>query len=318
MFLFNAALASHLIFLTLVLLPADSRKWTTPNDSYSIRGAMVAFNETTVIIKRDRPEKLFALEIKDLSEADQEYISAERRRRESENLNPNDGAGDWQTWTTASGWQIRGRVLAYGRKDLVIERNSRVAVVNGKSFSNLDALQQRVILATLSQLENQELKSEQDFTKFVSQLKGQPKTYTLDGVMFQLESGDKVPVPFFLFSEKDQSLLRAGWENWMAAEQDETARNREDFLVRQEALRYQAMQQREAQYQQMEILKLNLLASATGLTSIWEVALIPGRGVWGRPTTVIVSARTSQVAAQTALQSHPGYVVGPIRRVSGL
>jgi len=132
----------------------------------------------------------------------------------------------------------------------------------------------------------------------------------------QLESGDLIPVPFFLFSDDDLEILQPGWEAWLNAEEDDQARAREDLLIQNEARQYQRQQQQDTERRRIEVLKLNMLAAATGVTTIWEVGLEPGPGVYGRLTTVMVTARNSEVAARMALQQHPGYEVIGVRRAS--
>ncbi len=305
-------------FVSLLLAPtgqdAESRTWKAGSSEYSIKGALIAYNDTTVVLKRDRSEKLVAVEIAELSEPDQKFV-ADKREKDKQKA-AESPAEDWHTWTSQAGWQIRGRVLAYGRKDLVIDRKSGVVTINGKAFSSLGALQKKLVLAVLSKLEGKAIENEADVRALTGSSKGQPKQYTLDGVMLELESKDQVSVPFFMFSEKDLEHLQSGWEAWLAAERDSEAQAREDFLVRQEAVQYQLMQQRQMKHEQMEILKLNLLASAAGVTTIWEVALFPAPGTRGRPMTVVVSAQNSQAAAQFAVRQHRGYVAGPIRKIS--
>lgn len=293
---------------------AESRTWKASKGFYSIKGELFAYNDTTVVIKRDGSEKLVAMETAELSEADQKFIADKREK--DQQTSAGTSAEDWHTWTSASGWQIRGRVLAYGRKDLVVDRKLGSVTINGKNFSTLDALHQKLVLAILSKLENQTIADDSDLRTLAASFQGQPKEYTLEGVMLQLENKDEIPVPFFLFSDKDLELLRSGWEAWQAADSDSAARAREDFLVQQEAMQYQRMQRQQIQHEQMEVLKLNLLATAVGATNIWEVALFPAPGVRGRPMTVVVSAPNSQAAAQIAVQQHRGYVPGPIRRVN--
>jgi hypothetical protein len=293
---------------------AWARTWTSSKGDYTFEGDIVAINSSTVILKRARAERLVVVDIADLSAADQELLAEKQRELAATDTADTDG---WQTWTSIKGWQIRGRVQAFGRRELVIERSRGAVAVNGKAFSTLDALHQRLLLAALSQLENQTFENERDLSRWVMTLGGVPKSYQLEGVLMQLEGGETLPVPFFLFSKDDLQILQPGWESWQAAEDDKTLREREDLLVRQEALQYQAMQQRAMKHEQMEVLKLNLLAAGTGLTSIWEVALFPAPGTWGRPTTVVVSARDSLSATQMAVNQHPGYVAGPVRKVAG-
>lgn len=294
--------------------PAAGRTWKSANGKYSFEGDAVAFNDSTVIIKRARAERLVVVEVADLSSEDQAFVAEKRQEMAETESTSEDG---WQTWTSSKGWQIRGKVLAFGRRDLVIERTRGVVTINGKAFSALDALHQKLLLAVLTKLENKEFENATDLSRWVMTLGGQPKSYTLEGVLMQLEGGETLPIPFFLFSENDLKALQPGWEAWKASADDEAKQAQQDFLVRQEAMYYQQAREREARHEQMEVLKLNLLGAATGLTQIWEVALIPGPGVWGRPTTVIVSARDSLTATRIALQHHPGYVAGPVRKVAG-
>jgi hypothetical protein len=309
---------SLIAWVFVVLAPSvqepESRTWKAGKAAYSIKGELFAYNDTTVVIKRAGSEKLVAMETAELSEADQKFVAEKREKDQRESAEAR--AEDWHTWTSAAGWQIRGRVLAYGRKDLVVDRKLGSVTINGKNFSTLDALHQKLVLAVLSKLEGQTIADDADLRKLAISFQGQPKEYTLEGVMLQLENKDEIPVPFFLFSEQDLELLRSGWETWQAADMDSAARAREDFLVQQEAVQYQRMQQQQMQHEQMEVLKLNLLATAVGATNIWEVALYPAPGVRARPMTVVVTAPNSQAAAQIAVQQHRGYVAGPIRRVN--
>lgn len=311
-------LMASLVWLVALLAPvaqdAESRTWKAGKAAYSIKGELFAYNDTTVVIKRTGSEKLVAMEIAELAEADQKFIADKREK--DQQTSAGSSAEDWHTWTSAAGWQIRGRVLAYGRKDLVVDRKLGSVTINGKNFSNLDALHQKLVLASLSKLEGKTIADDSDLRTLATSFQGEPKEYTLEGVMLQLENKDEIPVPFFLFSEKDLELLRSGWETWLAADNDSAARTREDFLVQQEAMQYQRMQRQQMQHEQMEVLKLNLLATAVGATNIWEVALFPAPGVRGRPMTVVVTAPNSQAAAQIAVQQHRGFVPGPIRRVN--
>lgn len=312
----RTAMLRACVFCGVVLAACSlqARTWKSLHGDYTFDGDVVAVNESTVILKRARAERLVVVEIAELSDGDQAYLKEKQAELAASTSADSDG---WQTWTSIKGWQIRGRVLSYGRRDLVVERKSGVVAVNGKSFLALGALQQKLLLAVLSQLENQTFENERDLTRWVSMQGGVPKTYPLEGVLMQLEGGETLPVPFFLFSKEDLEVLQPGWESWKAAEDNKRSQEREDLMVRQEAMQYQAMRQREQKHEQMEVLKLNLLATATGLTSIWEVALFPAPGVWGRPMTVVVSARDSRTATQIAITQHPGFVAGPVRRVAG-
>ena len=46
----------------------------------------------------------------------------------------------------------------------------------------------------------------------MKKLRGEPRTYTCEGVVLELENGDEYGVPFFFFSEDDLKTLSPGWQ----------------------------------------------------------------------------------------------------------
>ena len=78
-----------------------------------------------------------------------------------------------------------------------------------------------------------------------------------------------------------------------------------------------AARSRDAQVQrEIAMMQLKLQAVDAGLTSLWEVTLHPAAGNGGPPLWVVVPGRDSRQATETALQQNPGFIVGPVRRVS--
>ncbi len=192
-------------------------------------------------------------------------------------------------------------------------RKAGKVYVNEKLFSELDDLHQRLVLKILSKLENTQLDDEEKLIEWAKKQRGAPKSYTLEGVMMALESGDEIGVPFFLFSKGDLEILKPGWQRWLESEKDSSSRKEESFLVRSAAMAYQ--QDRKSK-RQIEMMKLNLLGAATGVVNIWEVGLRPGPRTYGRPPSVLVSAQNSNQATQIALRQHPGYTVYGVRKAS--
>ncbi len=301
----RAWLATALVMLAARAL--DAREWSTPDGRYKIGGELIAFSDQLVVIKKVTGE-LVGVELKDLSQADRDFVQS----KEAEDT-VRKSAEELQTWTTKDGVKVRGRVTAFGRKPLQLQRKLGQVYVDGSRFTSIDPLHQRVILKIVSHLEKTELTDEKQLTEWAKTLGAQPRTYTLEGVLLQLESGDEIGVPFFLFSPQDLQVLKPGWEVWLEQAESEETRKREDFLMRSQAMAYQ---QQQAQWQQMEMLKLDLLATATGVVSIWEVAMGPGPGMFGRPICVAVPARTSEQAAFVARMRYPGLIVGGVRKLS--
>ncbi len=92
-----------------------------------------------------------------------------------------------------------------------------------------------------------------------------------------------------------------------------TNRTTTPFDFRRQAAAYQHDQQVN---QQIAIMNLNMQAIQAGLTSAWEVTLYPIAGNPNPPRWVVTLGRNSDIATQLALQQNPGYVSGPVRRVS--
>ncbi|GAA4472334.1 SHD1 domain-containing protein [Novipirellula rosea] len=305
------------IFSTLLVLvcswsmtaaSVDAREWSSLDGQFKIDADVIAFNDSTVVLKR-KSGKLVAVELAELSQQDRDYVASKETRdafRKS--------ADQMQTWTSVDGMMIRGRVLAYGKKDLEVQRKKGNVLINGQPFSRIDPLHQKLVLKIISHLEGAKIQEESQLTAWAKKtLAAKPKTYPLEGVLMQLESGDEISVPFFLFDKTDLAVLQPGWEHWRSQTEDEAARERESLMVQTSAMQYQLEKQ---QNYQIERMKLDMLAAATGLTSIWEVMLEPRQGVYGRRTSVIVTARNSDIATHMVTARYPGYAVIGVRRAN--
>ncbi len=218
-----------------------------------------------------------------------------------------------QTWTGKEGLKIRGRIVAFGKRDLKVQRKLGVVHINDNKFSAIDTLHQKVLLKIISHLEKITLEDEKQLETWAKSIGGEPKVYPLEGVLMQLESGDEIGVPFFLFSSQDLEVLQPGWALWQERDASEKAREQESFLMKSAAMAYQRDR---SQQQQVEMVKLEMLAVATGVVSIWQVGLAPRPGVYARPMTVMVPAANSGIASELALQKYPGFTIVGVRRAS--
>lgn len=284
-----------------------ARIWSSANGAYQLEADIISFNDSMVVLKRTNGD-LVAVELKELSEADQEYV----RSKEVVDAG-HKSAEEMQTWTGRYGMKFRGRVKAFGRKQVSVKRMARSVYINDKPFSKLDPLHQKLVLRILSDLEGTTLENEQQLDRWSKSIGPSGKSYLLEGVLLQLESGDEIEVPFSLFAPEEMAVLEPGWELWKEREASDASRERESFLVRSAAMAYQ--RDRQAQ-QQIEMLKLDMLAAATGAIAIWQVGLAPAPGVYGRPISVMVPAQNSGIASQLALQRYPGSVLVGVRRAS--
>ena len=296
--------------------PSHARVWKDVTGLYTIEAELVGFDDETAILQRENGE-LGAFPIANMSEQDREFLKS-KAALETHDKN----LGTLQTWTTVKGLKLVGKVVDYAQREVTIQRRRGQTFVNDQQYRNLPEIYQRILLAVVEHFENFTVANRADLDRWVLTLNGQPKTYKLDGVIMELENGDEYGIPFFLFTEKDRALLEAGFPAWL---KDQGLPAEEDYAPAysepdEHELRLQSLaaayQQNQQINQQIAIMNLNMQAIQAGLTSAWEVTLYPGAGNPYPPRWVVTMGRNSEIATQVALQQNPGFIPGPVRRVS--
>ena len=285
---------------------AAARTWTDSSGFYRFEADLIGFNDTTAVLKK-ADHQLTAVPLTDLSKEDRDYLKSKDAVEQS-----NLSADALQTWTLASGLKIVGRVVDYARKDVTIQQRRGRTYVNDRLFTNLPEVYQRMLPKIVAHFEKTDIDGRQGFDSWVMKLRGEPRTFTCEGVKMELENGDEYGIPFFLFAEKDRQMLQPGWQRWLAADKDRAKQKQESFLLQNQASAYQQDQKIN---QQIAMMQLQMQGYQAGLFDLWEVRLMPGPGVASPPLTVVVPARDSRSAAVTAMRSHPGFTAGPVAKV---
>ncbi len=303
-------LALLLIASTCLSVSAEGRVWTDASGQYSIEADLIAANEETVVLRR-ADHDLVEMPIASLSQPDQEYLKSKEAGETQREL-----ADRPQTWTLQDGSAIEARVVDYAHREVTLQRRRGRIYVNDRNFDNLPEFYQTLIPKLVAQQENLRRSNRQALETWLVRQRGQPRIFLVDGVVLEVADGDEYVVPFSMFSQEDQSVLMPGWKDWLAqieSEHWESAQN-QAFLLKSLA----AARQQDAQVKrQIAKLQLKMQAVQAGVTSLWEVTLYPAAGQGGWPLWVVVPGRDSRQATLAALESNPGYVAGPVRRVSG-
>lgn len=310
--------AQQLFATLLVLTPfaaataAEYRTWTDTSGKYTIDAALIAFNDSHVVLERESDKGLGSIAIDQLSAADQEYLKTQEAVDAA-----TEATGGMQKWTLKNGMEIVGKVVTYGRKEMVLRRSRGRIYVNDRVFTNLPGFYQKIIPLIVAHAGNQ-VENAAMLEQWLASRRGGPESFAVDGVVMELENGDEYAIPFFLFSDKDLAILQPGWEQWLSAyeKKDSLARAQEELRLQTQAA-YHQQQQNAAEQRRIAQMQLGLTAVAAGITSVWEVTLLPQPGNPGPPLWVTGFARDSRSAAMQAMAKHPGYSVGPIRRVGG-
>ena len=306
-----------LLLVPAVAQEAKARKWSDSTGKYAIEADLIGASDDMVILQRTNKDKdLVAMPLDKLSDKDREYLQSKEATESVRRA-----ADRQQTWTMRSGLKVIGRVVEYGRRNLTIQRRRGKLYVNDRLLSNYADLQQKMLPKIVAHFEQIDIEDEKDLDKWViTKLKGEARTYGVEGVIMELENGDEYGVPFFFFSDDDLRVLEPGWHRWLAADKAREAeaeakadKERESFMLQAQAQAYQRDRQ---VAQQMKMMELELLATAAGATDLWEVQLRPGPGVAAYPRIVVVPGRNSNDAKRIAMRRFPGFTAGSVAQVN--
>jgi hypothetical protein len=293
--------------LILTVSTAHARKWTDSSGNYSFEGDLIAFNETDLVIQKS-DKTLVAVDLEQLSKADQEYVTSKEAAEAVDKRNAKQ-----QVWKMASGLEVIADVVDYIRKDITFSMTRGKIYVNDTLFENLTGVQQRVVPLIAAQFTGRPITDRAGLFDWLKRVRGAPQTFTYEGVQMELDNGDLYAVPFFLFSPEALKVLKPGWDEWAAKHSTWEQQQESELRLQTQA---QSFQEGQAQTNQLLKLQLQMQAYQAGLFSLWEVVLYPGPGVGGWPLSVVVPGRDSRQAAEAALANNPGYTVGPIARVN--
>jgi len=120
---------------------------------YRLRCATVAVRSNILFWRESMSARLplgifmvacFAL----IGQADQAFVKSKEAAEQA-----GKSASELQTWTFKDGMKVRGRVLAYGKKPLNVQKQLGRILINDQPFTRMEQLQQEVILKIVSYLE---------------------------------------------------------------------------------------------------------------------------------------------------------------------
>lgn len=288
--------------------PAPARTWTDSTGKYTLDAELIGFDDDSVVLQRASDHHLGEIARDKLSKKDQQYLESKEAQESTERL-----LGAKQLWTGADGLKVEGRIVDFLQKDITLHRRRSRLYVNDRPYKNLPPIYQKIVWRVVEHFEGVEINQEIDLNRWVAQQRHKPRTFHCEGVVLELDNGDEYAVPFFLFSQDDLAVLQPGYQEWKSAESDYEAR--EDVATRLQALAAARQQDKQVD-RQIARMQLAMQAVVAGVASLWEVTLYPAAGTPGAPIWAVYPGRDSRAAAQAALAANPGYVMGPVRKVS--
>lgn len=294
---------------------AWARTWTDASGSFKVEADLIALSPERVVLRTTK-NKLLSLDVKQLSPEDQKFLST--AEASADRLADPDKNHVWQLQQKEL--KLIGRMQGYYEQDFVIERAQSRLVVNGKKETELPELLVKVIPAIVENFEHAGITDSVSLNKWLTKQGKTQHKYHVDGVRLLLDSGIELNVPIFLFGPQEREFLMPGLERWRAIQNEKLEQVKKEELERQEKMMMQASarayQQNQAIQTRAQVMQLELLAVTSGATELWEVELMPAAR-YGYPFTVVVPARNSQVAEQTALQRYPGNRITGTRKFAG-
>lgn len=306
-----------LCLLLMIAVPAgvvtpghcQARLWSDASGNYTLEADLVLSNDQSVVLKRADHE-LVIIPLAELSDADREFLqsqeAADAQKQAEDRAN---------TLQLKNGTEIAGQIVDFAKRDLTLRRWRGNFYANDRNLDNLPEFYQQLLPHVVAHFETLRTVDRSGLETWLVRQRGRPRTFHLEGVLIESNDGDLYAVPFFLLPDPERALWERYWRNWQTIQAENRVENQEDlaFLIRSLAV----ARAEDAQVKrEIAELQLKLQAVEAGLTSLWEVTLYPGANVAGWPQWVVVPGRDSRQATIAALQQNPGFVAGPVRRVS--
>ncbi|HUP82397.1 MAG TPA: SHD1 domain-containing protein [Pirellula sp.] len=300
--------ADHrLIALDLVVLSDQDRDF--------VRTEMAKLTQATVDVKSSPrvpilPETRVLKTNEKLPDVNSKELPLSEQSSVAERTDANVGG-----WRLIDGESILGEFMGFDLKPLVIKRALSEVYVGGVVFAQLDPFYKHILPMTIAKLENAKIDDVRDIENWLKKSGPGPWVYKIEAVLIETPARGTVSIPTFLLDKRTAESIAVPLRRWreaLATEVAEEDRNlyfdRERFLTRA-AKNAQLVDDRVEQ--QARYMRLELLATASGATDLWNVSLVPQVG-YGHPYSVIVPGQNSLQAEAIATQRFPGYRVGGV------
>jgi len=314
----------------------ELRQWKASGDQDVVNAKYITADDSRVVLE-DETGELVILRTEQLAATDREYVAAKRtlkRLVEPEtsldaakttaaeaNATTTSPQAYPSIWRLGTGAEIKGVLAGFARQEFIVLRERGEVYVDAYKLGQLPVAYDLVLPTVVGTVDNTPLKDVDDLESHLAKLGGGPFKYVVDGIQISLQGGGSITIPLEILETNYAALVRPGFDRWLASRAQDVSDEDRYATESRERLMLDSYHQlqpdtatRQRQFRQIE---LGYLSVATGITSVWEVTLIPNTA-YGYPFSVVVNARDSLQAQQAALQNYPGWQIGPTRKLSGL
>ena len=232
----------------------SAHEWTDKTGHYRVEAELVSANHELVVL-RTIDHRLIALDMDQLSEADQVFVRSKIERsskgiggveipaplvpvKEQTKSEKSVATSDPEKITvatpalsipsersesTAGGWhlidgqRIQGEFMGFDLKPLSIKRASSDVYVGGVLFSQLDPVYQHILPMTIAHLENAKIEDVRDIEKWLIKSGPGPWTYKIEAVLIETPNRGSVAIPTFLLDKSVSDAISVPLRRWREA-----------------------------------------------------------------------------------------------------
>ena len=231
-----------------------AHEWKDKSGHYRVEAELVSANKELVVL-RTKDHRLIALDIIQLSDADQELVrskteesikrlstvgisnpfgpkrgetvTGESSRTKLTEITP-DIAGPESSvaerssateggWRLIDGQRIQGDFMGFDLKPLSIARAASEVYVGGVLFSQLDPVYRHILPMTIAHLENAKIDDVRDIEKWLVKSGPGPWTYKIEAVMIETPNRGSVAIPTFLLDKSVSDSIAVPLRRWREA-----------------------------------------------------------------------------------------------------
>ena len=255
---------------------AEVRKWSDESGRFSVEAELLTSDKDFVVLEREKDGELIAVRKKELSAKDQAYISENAEERDNDeadvetdrDLASRNPKKYDSTWKMRDGEVVKGRLIGFGRQDLVIKRERGKIFINDRELEELPPAYGKIVPDVVSRVDNAEIETSEELEEHLAENGAGPFTYSVEGIQLDLATGGGITVPVSLLAVSEAKQVQPALERWQAANEDDVSESERmeassrERLVLDSQERYRRRDQ--PRQSQLKMMELNLLAVQAG------------------------------------------------------
>ncbi len=352
---FSSLIVAFVAMTTGFLDPLFGHVWTDKSGHYRVEAELVSANKDIVVL-RTADHRLIALDLVQLSEADQAVVrsrfgdplkslsppttnpfsplpeskaggesTAPKLREKNPDTSVASTSAEQRSdtelgyWRLIDGQRIQGEFLGFDLKPLAIKRAKAEVFVGGVLFSQLDPVYRHILPMMIAHLENAKIDDVRDIEEWLKKSGPGPWTYEIEAVMIETPSRGSVAIPTFLLDKSVADSIAVPLQRWRAAHASEVSEeDRNSYSDRERFMTRASMAARAADSSVEQQARYMRLELLAVASGATDLwnVSLIPNSGYGYPYQVLVPGQNSDQARAAAMQRYPTYKVAGIAKYS--